>query len=140
MKTETFLFDGVEYEIKIGKCREENDALVRSSLPTDMWFHLANVPSCHVVVTSADNRELSKELPKVLKELPKVTAHGADNRQFLKELPKQVIKRCACLCIAHSKPTSKKNIPVSYTPIANLINTSVLGQVQIVGQCKTIII
>jgi len=116
MKTETFLFDGVEYEIKIGKCREENDALVRSSLPTDMWFHLANVPSCHVVVT------------------------GADNQQFLKELPKQVIKRCACLCIAHSKPASKKNIPVSYTPIANLINTSVLGQVQIVGQCKTIII
>ena len=114
MKTETFLFDGVEYTIKIGKCRKENDALVRSSLPTDMWFHLANVPSCHVVVSN-----YSKDL---------------------KELPKQVIKRCACLCIAHSKPASKKNIPVSYTHVTNLINTSVLGQVKIVGQYKTIII
>ena len=73
MKTETFLFDGVEYAIKIGKCREENDVLVRSSLPTDVWFHLANVPSCHVVVSGSSET----------RQLPKVTAHGADNRQFL---------------------------------------------------------
>lgn len=111
MKTEIFFFDGVEYTINIGKCREENDALIKSSLATDMWFHLANIPSCHVVVTGVSQK-----------------------------IPRQVIKRCACLCIANSKPENKKNIAVSYTSIANLVPTDIVGQVRIMGNCKTIIL
>ena len=78
MKLEIFEFQNETYEIQIGKNKFENDELVRNANPNDIWFHISNSPSCHVILIT--------------------------NNQ--KALPKQVIKRCACLCKSNSSSSS----------------------------------
>jgi predicted ribosome quality control (RQC) complex YloA/Tae2 family protein len=111
MKLEIFEFQNETYEIQIGKNKLENDELVRHSSPNDIWFHIANAPSCHVVLI----------------------AHNE------KSLPKQVIKRCACLCKSNSSSSSIKNCEIIYTTISNIECTDILGQV-IAKNTKKIII
>jgi predicted ribosome quality control (RQC) complex YloA/Tae2 family protein len=102
MKTETFIFEKQEYTIHIGQSREENTELVNTSDPENIWFHVANAPSSHVV----------------LKTTCKV-----------KEVPLQVIKRCACLCKSHSKSKSVPKCDIIYTQIENIESTEIVGQV-----------
>jgi len=111
MKLEIFEFQNETYEIQIGKNKLENDELVRKAKSTDIWFHIANAPSCHVVLI----------------------AHNE------KSLPKQVIKRCACLCKSNSSSSSIKNCEIIYTTISNIECTDILGQV-IAKNTKKIII
>ena len=115
MKLETFEFQNETYEIQIGKNKFENDELIRHAKLTDIWFHIANAPSCHVILTT------STENIKI------------------KTLPKQVIKRCACLCKSNSSSNSVKNCEIIYTTISNIEFTEVLGQV-IATNTKKIII
>lgn len=106
MKTETFVFKGTNYIIKIGGNSGENDALVRASSNSDIWFHVADSPSCHVVLS---------------------------NMGKMNEIPRQVIKRCACLCVAFTKYRR-----VKYTEIANIQTTDKVGQVIINGLAKEV--
>ena len=138
MKTEYFLFDGINYTIYVGKCREENDALVRSSSESDIWFHLADAPSCHVIL-HLQSLSADENAP----ELAFLKRKGLKNQEDIKItcIPRQVIKHCACLCVANSKTDksrkSSKNV-VSYTISANVSPTKHLGQVTIAGIPKTI--
>ena len=36
--------------IRLGKSQQENDMLLRSASPGDMWVHLSNYPSGHAIV------------------------------------------------------------------------------------------
>jgi len=102
MKEESFTFENQEYIILIGQSREENTELVNTSEPENIWFHVANAPSSHVI----------------LKTTCKV-----------KEVPLQVIKRCACLCKSHSKSKSISKCDIIYTQIKNIESTTIVGQV-----------
>jgi len=102
MKEESFTFENQEYIILIGKSREENTELVNTSDPENIWFHVANSPSSHVI----------------LKTTCKV-----------KDVPLQVIKRCACLCKNHSKSKSVSKCDIIYTQIKNIESTEIIGQV-----------
>ena len=80
MKLETFEYDGTIYNIKIGRSATENTELVQNANKSDIWFHLSDSPSCHVIL-QCETR--------------------------LNEVPRQVISRCAYLCKMHSKTPRK---------------------------------
>ena len=103
MKIETFVIEGKSWATHIGKSKEENWQIIDDSEATDIWFHVSNEASCHVVL--------------------KTTVKLGD-------IPKQVIKRCAYLCKINSKAkTSKSKVPVVYTQIKNVEKGDHVGQV-----------
>ena len=103
MKQETFVADNKEWTVAIGRNREDNWQIIDSSEATDIWFHVSNEASCHVVL--------------------KTTVKIGD-------IPKQVIKRCAYLCKINSKAkTSKTKVSIVYTQIKNVEKVDHVGQV-----------
>ena len=108
MKLETFEYDGTVYNIKIGRSAVENTELVQNASKSDIWFHLSDSPSCHVVLTCETK---------------------------LNQVPRNVISRCAYLCKMYSKTLPK--CKVIYTQIENVQTTRIPGQV-ITTNCKTI--
>jgi predicted ribosome quality control (RQC) complex YloA/Tae2 family protein len=102
MKIEVMNFKNTEYEIFIGRNKKENWDLIDASNETDIWFHVANVPSCHIF--------LKTEEP-------------------ISKIPRQVIKRCACLCKSYSSSASIKNCEIIYTTIANIKKGEHVGEV-----------
>jgi predicted ribosome quality control (RQC) complex YloA/Tae2 family protein len=103
MEPQLFEFQNIVYKIYIGKNQKENDQLLDASSPTDIWFHVANSPSTHIILK---NDEVS-----------------------IKKIPKQVITRCACLCKSHSKSASVRNCEIIYTQIINIEKTDIPGKV-----------
>ena len=49
-------------KICIGQNANDNDELVKISRQTDMWFHLADFPSCHVVITQLNEYPIPDEM------------------------------------------------------------------------------
>ncbi len=108
MKLETFEYDGTIYNIKIGRSSAENTQLVQNANKSDIWFHLSDSPSCHVVL---------------------------ETNTKINHISRQVISRCAYLCKMYSKTPPK--CKVIYTQIENVQTTRIPGQV-VTTNCKTI--
>ena len=104
MKIEIFNYDSKNYSIIVGKNKKENFAIIDESIDTDVWFHVNDEPSCHVI----------------LKNINK-----------LRDIPNQVIKRCAYICKINSKSKFKKHCSIIYTQIKNVIKTEHEGQVAV---------
>jgi hypothetical protein len=73
--------------VYIGRCWQENEELINTSAPEDIWFHLDGESSCHLVLKNHMNIPVNK-------------------------LDKKLVKRCALLvkqhtnkCIQHKKYT-----------------------------------
>lgn len=113
MKEEQFFFNGINYSIKIGRNKTENDHLVKTSAKTDIWFHVNNASSSHVVLL---------------------------NTEKLNTIPKQVIKRCACLCKSNSSSKSEIKCEIIYAEMANVMPTEHEGQVTVNSLSKIIVI
>lgn len=99
---ENFCFHGNIYTIFIGQNKNENSELVNSSHPHDVWFHVQDMPSCHVLLRHLDG---------------------------IRKYPKQVIKRCAYLCKIHSKSKTMNRCNIIYTNVSNITTTDVIGEV-----------
>jgi predicted ribosome quality control (RQC) complex YloA/Tae2 family protein len=92
---------------KIGTDAAENWRLIDAAQQTDLWFHVADAPSSHVVLALPD---------------------GAS----LKHVTNQTIICCATACIQRSSVKScRGKIKVSYTTMANLSKAATLGSVEI---------
>lgn len=104
MKEELFEYDANIYTIIIGKNKNDNFAIIDESVETDIWFHVENEPSCHVILKNTGKTH---------------------------DIPKQVIKRCAYLCKINSKAKTQKKSTVIYTTINNVIKTEIPGQVTV---------
>lgn len=104
-------FEG--FIIKVGKSTDENDMIVKQAGNTDLWFHLANLPSCHTVVSVIRNRK-------------DVTFN------------KQLIKYCANLTKLNTKYKNLRKVKVIYTEIRNVKLTDVAGKVVLKGCVKTV--
>ena len=101
----TFMHEGIEYIIWLGKNKKDNWDLIDNAKSTDVWFHVGgNAPSAHVI--------LETEIP-------------------INKLPRQVIKRCACICKSHSSSKSEKKCPIMYTTIHYVSKTHIVGQVNV---------
>jgi predicted ribosome quality control (RQC) complex YloA/Tae2 family protein len=105
MKEVVFEYRTEAYVFLIGENKHENFAIIDDSVETDIWFHLENEPSCHVVLKNTNNYKLH-------------------------EIPRQVIRRGVYLCKIHSKGKTKKT-SIMYTPMKNVEKTNVIGQVSV---------
>jgi predicted ribosome quality control (RQC) complex YloA/Tae2 family protein len=108
MKTIEKYIDCIKTNVlfKVGGNAAENHQLIGDSAPNDIWFHIADYSSCHVV---ADISNLSIEMNK--KAVAKIVTQGA------------------ALCKQFSRQKSDKNVAVIYTKIENVTPTSTPGQV-----------
>ena len=113
MKTEIFTHDSKEYEILIGKNKEENWQIIDNALSDDVWFHIDNQPSCHVILKNTEEVKL-------------------------RDIPKQALKRAAYLCKINSAAKTQPKCDVIYAPISAIIKTQNVGQVVINGSTKLI--
>ena len=104
MKVEIFDFKNNEYNLLIGTNKHENFQLIDECVETDIWFHVENEPSCHVILK---------------------------NDGQMRDIPKQVIKRGAYLCKINSKAKTQKECSIMYTQLKNITKTKVIGQVNV---------
>jgi predicted ribosome quality control (RQC) complex YloA/Tae2 family protein len=100
--THTFIHDATTYTIHSGKSAKGNDKLLDESSPNDIWFHVADGPSSHIILSNPTQMAINK-------------------------IPRQVIKRCACICKASAKLSTK--CAIIYTERANIEKTEILGRV-----------
>ncbi len=102
MTTETHIFvhENITYTIYSGKSDKGNDKLLDDALPNDIWFHISNRPSAHIILSNPTHTSINK-------------------------IPRQVIKRCACICKASAKVSDKCEI--IYTERTNITKTEKLG-------------
>lgn len=104
MKTEIVFIKEVKREVTyyIGKNQEENFSVIDKGNPDDLWFHAADISSCHVVCEVPD--DINK------KELRYIITTGA------------------LLCKNNTnKLKSIRNVNILYTKISNVIKTDVSG-------------
>ena len=99
-------------KIKIGKNAEDNDNIIKEAKETDVWFHLAEFPSCHVII------ECSKEKP----------------------ITKQMIYYCGNLVKQNTKYKNIGSLKINYTDCKNVIRTEIKGKVILKGKINNIII
>lgn len=113
MKIDIFTHASKEYTISIGKNKEKNWQLIDASQPNDIWFHIDNQPSCHVILKNADEVKM-------------------------RDIPRQVLKRAAYLCKINSAAKTQAKCDVIYAPISAITKTSIVGQVTVAGGTKLI--
>src|SRR5947209_3036296 len=92
--------------IKIGKNQDENDKIISDAKQNDLWFHLSNLTSCHVIL------EYSKDYP----------------------ISNQMIYYCAKLVKENTKFKNLPKLTVNYTEIKNIKKTEIKGKVIIKGK------
>ncbi len=98
--------------IKIGENKEENDDIISKAKQTDLWFHLANLPSCHVIMSCDKDHPVTKSM----------------------------IFYCATLVKENTKYKNLKKIKVNYCPIKNVKRTLEKGKVIIKGKIETVVV
>ena len=96
----------------IGQNANDNDFIINQGKQTDIWFHLANLPSCHVIISC------DKKYP----------------------ITKQMIYYCALLVKQNTKYKNIKKVCINYTELKNVKRTKISGKVMIKGKMKTIVI
>jgi predicted ribosome quality control (RQC) complex YloA/Tae2 family protein len=105
MKKVTIYFQEINKHIDftIGKNDKDNFDIIDNANTDDIWFHLNDYPSCHVIASIND----------VIKK---------------KDL-RYIIKRGALLCKENSKYKSEKDLSIIYTTIKNVKKTEKIGSV-----------
>lgn len=106
MKTDVVYLKNINRDIVylIGTSAQDNFDVIDVSQPDDMWFHVKDLPSCHVVAKIPDDI--------------------CDRKEIL-----AIVKRGAILCKQHSKYASVQNLEIIYTRIKNVEKTSIPGSV-----------
>jgi hypothetical protein len=108
----TLLINSVTYYI--GKTQQENHDVIDLGRPADLWFHLADMSSCHVVAA-----------------LPL----GISRKERGK-----IIKQGALLCKQNTaKASSQQHITVTYASISAILKEAVPGSVSVTDP-KTIVV
>jgi predicted ribosome quality control (RQC) complex YloA/Tae2 family protein len=108
MKHYYIFFDEVNSNIEyiIGTNKKDNFYIIDKAKPTDLWFHLDEYPSGHVIANIPED----------------VTD---------KKILKSIAKQGAILCKNNSKYSSIKNLKIVYTTINNIEKTDIIGEVTI---------
>jgi predicted ribosome quality control (RQC) complex YloA/Tae2 family protein len=88
-------------EYRVGQHAQENMELIATSRPEDLWFHIREKPSCHVVAT-----------------LPPLPPH---KQTYDKKELKKIAVQGAVICKQFSKYKSEHHVSVIYTPISNVV-------------------
>jgi predicted ribosome quality control (RQC) complex YloA/Tae2 family protein len=107
MKVEYVLVSGISQpiEYRIGCNAEDNFDMIDEAKQIDLWFHVNNETSGHVIACIPDDMKLDK-----------------------KQVKKIVIQGCV-ICKKHSKKKSTQNLEIIYTNVGNLVKTKQPGKV-----------
>lgn len=92
----------LELTIFVGENAQDNWDIIDKANKFDIWFHLDDKPSCHVILQLPDKQT---------------------------QVTGQTLVHCASLCKQYSKHKNEKNIPVIYTEIQNLTKGKDVGSV-----------
>ena len=109
------LFDSslnMELNFRRGKNAQDNWTIIDESKPNDLWFHLADYPSSHLVLSLPEGKTY-------------------------RDLSKQTIVHCASECKKRSKYSLMKKVKITYTEIKELLKGDSIGSV-LVNQSKNI--
>jgi len=117
MRTITKYIDAIKgnIEFRVGQSAQENFDIIGRSNPDDIWFHISQASSCHVVATIPVDHRFDK------KQLKKIAIQGA------------------VLCKQNSKYKSEPDVSIMYTQIQHVEKTPTIGSV-IVDTYKTVVI
>ena len=94
-------------EFRVGQNAKDNFDIIDQSGPDDIWFHISQQSSCHVVATIPTEKEYDK------KQLKKIVIQGA------------------LLCKQNSRYKSLPNVDVMYTEIQHVKKTGTVGAVSV---------
>ena len=117
---------------KVGKDAANNHQIIDESHKNDLWFHINNKPSCHVIARLQNIRFTTQD-----NDLPNyydIHFDTLENKQ-----KQQIIKQGALICKQFSKFKSEKNVEVVYTKIENVVKTEIIGSV-LASKSKIIIV
>ena len=117
MKVEEIYIESLDKTVTfyVGKNAKDNFKIIDMCEPHDLWFHIKNESSCHVIALIASIKDLEK-----------------------KEL-KEIIEEGAKLCKENTlKVSALKNVAIDYTFLKNIQKTKTIGSV-LVHNVKTII-
>jgi predicted ribosome quality control (RQC) complex YloA/Tae2 family protein len=104
MKTYIININKIAITFYVGKNSTENFEIIDNALENDMWFHLNDYPSCHVIASIPENIRDKKNIHKI-------------------------IKQGALLCKINSNYASIKNLNIVFTRVKNVCKTDIAGTV-----------
>jgi predicted ribosome quality control (RQC) complex YloA/Tae2 family protein len=109
MKLETKYISplGINIDFQIGKNAYDNFDIIKAADPNDLWFHINELASCHVI------------------------ANMPDDIIFNKKQNMYIIKQGAILCKQNSKYKSQKKLNIVYTQIKNITLADTPGSVNL---------
>ena len=123
---ETILF-------KIGRNAKNNIEIIEESHPEDIWFHVGEESSCHVIAVM--NLEHYNNVCNGVNDPEKPSLrYNFIPEQLTKKQFMHIVKQGAVLCKEYSKCKSKKNVEIIYTNVENVAPTNIVGSVI---ACKT---
>jgi len=96
---------GINISFRVGNNAADNFIIVDNAHPYDIWFHIHNHSSCHVIACMPEDTNLTK-------------------KQLM-----YIIKQGAIICKQHSKYKSQTNVEIIYTSIKNVTMTRTIGTV-----------
>lgn len=107
MKTECVKVSGIPNPIEfwIGSNAQDNFDMIDEADQYDLWFHVNNESSGHVIARISDSTELTKKL------LNKIIIQGG------------------VMCKKHSKYKSKQDLEIVYARVFNIVKTHTTGKV-----------
>jgi len=106
---------GISIQYLIGENAKDNFKIIDLANSNDIWFHVEDKPSCHVIAILSLESSMNKK-----------------DLQY-------IIKQGAVLCKQHSKYASDKNVPIIYTKIENVVKTDTPGMVNVSSTKRVVI-
>ena len=73
MKTQSILIHSINKTIEytIGQNAQDNHDIIDDALENDMWFHINNKPSCHIIASIPDDIK-RKEMKYIIKQMERL--------------------------------------------------------------------
>lgn len=107
---------------KIGIDAKNNFEIIDDADKDDIWFHLKNESSCHVIacLKNITYTTLDDNMP---------NCYDLCFDELEKKPKQQIIKQGALLCKQYSRLKSIKNVEIIYTEIENVEKTNIVGTV-----------
>lgn len=115
MKQYTRNYDDRIFDIIVGSNAKENWTIIDDSDSFDLWLHIDDLPSCHVIIREKLQKNNSLD------------TNNASNFGF----PLNIINEAAILCKTHTKIKTTTKVKIIYTTIQNIKKGKIVGEVNV---------
>jgi predicted ribosome quality control (RQC) complex YloA/Tae2 family protein len=98
--------ENIKYTFIVGRDANENTEIIKQAEPYDLWFHVSNYPSCHVICK-------------------------LEPIKYDKKIFRKIIKQGAICCKQYCSYKNIDNLSIDYTYIKNVTLTDIPGSVNV---------